>query len=215
MAPEIHLDQGYHGQAVDLFAAGVVLFILVTGRSPFIRATSQDDYYKAIIANRTDLFWKIHQKKSKCEKGLVSKNLMEMINFMLAFDPIERASLSEIRQHPWCQEPSALQDEIVEEFTKRLKFIEQEALNNDKPIPSSMPDSDAYSIITDKEVTRGIFDEELKVEVTKRCIKEYNHDLNKFTKFFSSSSLENLYYTLASFVKNYTTEYEFESSDYS
>jgi len=35
MAPEIHLNEAYQGQNVDIFALGVALFILYTGRYPF------------------------------------------------------------------------------------------------------------------------------------------------------------------------------------
>ena len=35
MAPEIYMGQKYKGEAVDLFAAGVILFIMVSQRHPF------------------------------------------------------------------------------------------------------------------------------------------------------------------------------------
>ena len=35
MAPEIHLNQPYSGEAVDVFAAGVILFTIIAGRRPF------------------------------------------------------------------------------------------------------------------------------------------------------------------------------------
>jgi len=35
MAPEIFINKSYSGVAVDLFAAGIVLFIMVAGTPPF------------------------------------------------------------------------------------------------------------------------------------------------------------------------------------
>ena len=35
MAPELHYKRDYNGESVDLFALGVILFIMVTGRFPF------------------------------------------------------------------------------------------------------------------------------------------------------------------------------------
>jgi len=35
MAPEIHTRSPYQGQIVDLFATGIILFIMVTGHPPF------------------------------------------------------------------------------------------------------------------------------------------------------------------------------------
>lgn len=46
---------------------------------------------------------------------------------MLAYDPIERASLAEIRQQEWCQEPAATNEEVIDEFTRRFEIIENEA----------------------------------------------------------------------------------------
>ena len=38
MSPEINYKLPYSGQAADIFAAGVVLFILITGGFPFMKA---------------------------------------------------------------------------------------------------------------------------------------------------------------------------------
>jgi len=42
MAPEIYLQNGYNGATVDLFAAGVILFILVAGFPAFEEAVPTD-----------------------------------------------------------------------------------------------------------------------------------------------------------------------------
>lgn len=48
MAPEIIYHQSYVGTEVDIFAAAVVLFILVAGHIPFQKASSDDVFYKYI-----------------------------------------------------------------------------------------------------------------------------------------------------------------------
>lgn len=64
MAPEILKDQPYIGRQVDLFAAGIILFILVAQHPPFTTAeATRDAYYKCLASNRADLFWKAHCKK--------------------------------------------------------------------------------------------------------------------------------------------------------
>jgi len=50
MAPEIHLNQPYEGKEVDLFAAGIILFIMVAGNPPFTTATPNDPFYRALAA---------------------------------------------------------------------------------------------------------------------------------------------------------------------
>lgn len=39
MAPELNLKKPYQGRSVDFFAAGIILFIMVTGHPPFSMAT--------------------------------------------------------------------------------------------------------------------------------------------------------------------------------
>jgi len=53
MAPEIHAKQPYQGQVVDLFALGVILFVLYAGHPPFNMANLEDPHYKLIATNRS------------------------------------------------------------------------------------------------------------------------------------------------------------------
>ena len=48
MAPEIVEKQPYQGMQVDLFSAGVILYIMRTSSPPFVNAT--DKYYKILRA---------------------------------------------------------------------------------------------------------------------------------------------------------------------
>lgn len=48
MAPEIILKNGYNGKSADVFALGVLLFSMVTGKLPFLRAEQNDPRYKLI-----------------------------------------------------------------------------------------------------------------------------------------------------------------------
>ena len=40
MAPELHKNRQYDGKAIDIFAAGVILFIMVDQQPPFAKAIS-------------------------------------------------------------------------------------------------------------------------------------------------------------------------------
>jgi len=67
MAPEIHLRKPYSGTSVDLFACGIILFILISGTPPFAKADPKaDPHYKLIVANRQDVFWKAHETYVGC-----------------------------------------------------------------------------------------------------------------------------------------------------
>ena len=48
MTPEILARRNFSGQAYDIFAACVVLYMLITGHRPFMEASSTDLHYKMI-----------------------------------------------------------------------------------------------------------------------------------------------------------------------
>ena len=90
MAPEIFSDERYYGHTVDLFAAGVLLFGMVLGNMPFFTATTNDPYFKAIAANRKDLFWRSHLAKLDSSVK-ISESLVDLLSLMLGYFPLERA----------------------------------------------------------------------------------------------------------------------------
>ena len=62
MAPEVKLlmnDPGviYDGKAIDIFSAGVILFVIVVGIFPFIEARPEEPNYKMIYDNNYQEYW--------------------------------------------------------------------------------------------------------------------------------------------------------------
>ena len=53
----------YTGDQSDIFAIGVLLFILYTGSPPFLGTKTSDKVYKRIRENRFESFWSLHEKK--------------------------------------------------------------------------------------------------------------------------------------------------------
>jgi len=119
MAPELHLKMAYSGNLVDLFAAGTILFIMVMAHPPFVKADPRDPLYKLICTNKHECFWKFHEKTC-----LISKELKNLLNSLLAFDPTQRLSIGEIMAHKWMQGAKKTEEEIMKEFMERKKKIE-------------------------------------------------------------------------------------------
>jgi serine/threonine protein kinase len=46
MAPELLDKKPYQGTQVDLFAAGIVIFTMLSRHPPFVKASDKDYYYK-------------------------------------------------------------------------------------------------------------------------------------------------------------------------
>jgi hypothetical protein len=47
----------YDGRKVDVFCAGVILYIIAHGIFPFQEATPQDNYYSLILAGDVEGYW--------------------------------------------------------------------------------------------------------------------------------------------------------------
>jgi serine/threonine-protein kinase GIN4 len=107
-APEIHANLSYSAEKADLFAAGIVLFTLVTGHMPFASAMKDDKMYSFYIQNQRQAFWKFHKSvmKRKDTDFKFSKEFMNLIDKMLEPNPKYRLSLEEIKNHPWMKPKS-------------------------------------------------------------------------------------------------------------
>lgn len=58
-APEV-INGNYNGIKVDIFALGVILFIMYAGRPPFFSSSPSDRVYGLIRAKHYDQFWQRH-----------------------------------------------------------------------------------------------------------------------------------------------------------
>ncbi len=127
-APEILAKKNYFGVCADVFSSGVILYILVTGKLPFSKAVISDDDYREIAMKNFETFW---EKKSN-RIGKTSDEFKSLINLMLAHDPCERPTVSEILQHPWVLMNTPSKEQMNEEFKRRdptvknMKFYEQQ-----------------------------------------------------------------------------------------
>ena len=82
-----------------------MLFAMLLGYRPFGLATPEDGYYSLLMKASPADFWDKHEKSTKASKNLkfLSKEVKDLIVRMLASDPEERSSLSEIKRHSWYQ----------------------------------------------------------------------------------------------------------------
>ena len=123
MAPEIHLEAPYQGKQVDIFAAAIVLFILVAKHPPFTHAKVTDSYYKFIAGNRADIFWKTHSRNKLVGEAFFSPEFQELVTCMLQVEPSHRPSMAEIMAHAWMKLPTPTAEEIKSSFLERQQSV--------------------------------------------------------------------------------------------
>ncbi|GMH10308.1 hypothetical protein Nepgr_012149 [Nepenthes gracilis] len=111
MAPEV-LKRNY-GPEVDVWSAGVILYILLCGVPPFWAETEQG-VAQAIIRSVIDF------KRDPWQK--VSDNAKDLVKRMLDPDPKRRLTAQEVLDHPWLQNAKKAPNVSLGETVKaRLK----------------------------------------------------------------------------------------------
>ena len=111
MAPEIIRRNFYKGEDVDLFAAAVIIFTMMSGSPPFMKwAEKNDDFYKLICENKSKTFWRAHEQFK--EKNFFSADFKDLITCMLQENPILRLSTLDVIGSPWMQGPIATREEV-------------------------------------------------------------------------------------------------------
>lgn len=95
MSPEIHNNNTpFDGYTVDMWAAGVILFLMLTGFPPWDRPSTTDERFKYMSAGY------LVQMLTEWEIGL-SPDAMDLLQRMMFLDPKDRLSLDQVRAHPW------------------------------------------------------------------------------------------------------------------
>ncbi|XP_059668424.1 calcium-dependent protein kinase 32-like [Cornus florida] len=111
MAPEV-LKRNY-GQEIDIWSAGVILYILLCGAPPFWAETEQG-VARAIIRSVVDF--------KKDPWPIVSENAKDLVKKMLNPDPKQRPTAQEVLDHPWLQNAKAAPNVSLGETVRaRLK----------------------------------------------------------------------------------------------
>ena len=99
MAPEIFKNQApFDGFAIDVWAGGVILYILLTGFPPYDQATRTDQRFALIVRGKL-----VEQLRAWGIR--LSPEAGDLLQKMLRLDPKERLTLAEVLTHPWVTDP--------------------------------------------------------------------------------------------------------------
>lgn len=118
VAPEV-IGSGSYGRPVDMWSAGVLLFLLLSGQLPFL---GSEDRLAEVVAKGS---YGMRERLWNC----ISDDAKHLVQRMLEVDEKQRITVEEALRHPWIRErgrPSKMHlQETVEEmkkFTERQKL---------------------------------------------------------------------------------------------
>ena len=82
MSPEILLNMPYQPLMADIFALGVIIFVMYTGFYPFESARIDDKHYKYVFEFNMNRFWKKHEKYYGAP---LNEDFKDLMSNMLAY----------------------------------------------------------------------------------------------------------------------------------
>jgi serine/threonine protein kinase len=118
-APELLLNRPYDVLA-DVFSAGVVLFILLTGYPPFEQAHKTDKWFRPLAKGDFNKFWELH---SGCQISN-DPDIKDLLQKMLAYNPKNRITIADIKRHKWFNGKALEGKELVKALRGRYRQME-------------------------------------------------------------------------------------------
>ncbi|XP_037686717.1 serine/threonine-protein kinase DCLK2 isoform X4 [Choloepus didactylus] len=113
VAPEIIAETGY-GLKVDIWAAGVITYILLCGFPPFRSENNlQEDLFDQILAGKLEFpapYW-----------DNITDSAKELITQMLQVNVEARCTARQILSHPWVSDDASQENNMQAEVTGKLK----------------------------------------------------------------------------------------------
>ncbi|KZT53445.1 CAMK/CAMKL/CHK1 protein kinase [Calocera cornea HHB12733] len=97
VAPELSMPDPYRAEPVDVWGAGVVLFTLLFGSTPWDEPTVHSPEFAAFTTGEI---------LSQDPWNRISGDVLNLLLGILTVDPAQRLTLPQVRAHPWCNRAS-------------------------------------------------------------------------------------------------------------
>ncbi|OSX62299.1 hypothetical protein POSPLADRAFT_1046659 [Postia placenta MAD-698-R-SB12] len=99
MAPELAIDGPYSAEPIDVWGAGVILYAMLAGNTPWDEPTKRSYEYAQYITGRCF---------NEAPWNTFGNDVLSLLTGMLALAPSRRMSLGDVCAHPWMIRPSQI-----------------------------------------------------------------------------------------------------------
>lgn len=117
--PELLEGDNYSGTGNDVFACGVILFIMYCGFPPFREAKKFDPWYRHFYNKNPAMFWSMHTKQKRTPP--ISESFKDLINGMLACK--DRYTVDDIVNSTWVNEKEIDVEALKTDMEERRKIV--------------------------------------------------------------------------------------------
>jgi serine/threonine protein kinase len=97
-APEECLGEPYYGKPADVWAFGMMLYVMIYGKFPFLGAVDETFFYAQFMKIARMI---VSEKYQYPEAVPISPALRDFFSHVLEKDPTRRYTIEQVLQHPW------------------------------------------------------------------------------------------------------------------
>ncbi|MBW0481374.1 hypothetical protein O181_021089 [Austropuccinia psidii MF-1] len=91
-APELAFGKPYHGPSIDMWSAGIILYVLLVGNTPWDTPTTESPEFAAYV---NGVIW---ESDPWCR---ISPELKDLLKQLMNLDPELRITMSQLIRNPW------------------------------------------------------------------------------------------------------------------
>jgi serine/threonine protein kinase len=103
----------------DIWACGVILFIMLAGFPPFQKPDLSDWWFNKLVNGKHALFWQAHSRSA-----YFSDQTKDFLNKILNPDPDKRISIADMKKHPWWKGTTITNVALVSELQRRKNTVD-------------------------------------------------------------------------------------------
>eukprot|EP00128_Syssomonas_multiformis_P005045 Colp12_sorted_trinity150504_noHs@32561 len=118
ICPEMLLGEKYAGPAVDIWSAGVILYVSLCGFFPFDGKT-MENVYESILCDEPEF------------PEFLSPESVDLLKRMMERDPKKRATLDEVLVHPWVNIGFTQPPKSSERLTQNMLVADDDSIDEE------------------------------------------------------------------------------------